>query len=180
MPIDTSELKQRIPGWGADLDRSKRPGIPREKNQESVASGQAPKPERQVSHLRILKSTEHKELTPVFGTSCPLKGLSGMIREYAYTWSEGRKRHWLLLLLADRVDVIESGLGSVLRGTAHNPFKEAGFATEIRNGGFKTRFGQNRSDLNRFAKEAALLLGVGAVVFMSLRKRSRRDDQKVA
>ncbi|MET8352074.1 MULTISPECIES: BBE domain-containing protein [unclassified Micromonospora] len=45
---------------------------------------------------------DRKFLTPVFGTSCPPKGLSGVIRRYSSRrYSEGRAAHWLLLLAAD-------------------------------------------------------------------------------
>jgi len=45
-----------------------------------------------------------KPMTPVFGTSCPLRGLSGIVRRWAYGFPEHRARHWLLLLFADRVE----------------------------------------------------------------------------
>jgi len=45
-----------------------------------------------------------KPMTPVFGTSSPLRGVSGMIRRWAYTFPEHRARRWLLLILADRVE----------------------------------------------------------------------------
>ena len=37
--------------------------------------------QQQVARVKIHKSIEHGKLTPVFGTSCPPKGLSGLIRE---------------------------------------------------------------------------------------------------
>jgi hypothetical protein len=43
-------------------------------------------PDRQAPRGFREKSTEHKFLTTVFGTAQPLKGLSGVIRRYAYTY----------------------------------------------------------------------------------------------
>jgi hypothetical protein len=46
--------------------------------------------------------------TPVFGTAQPVRGLSGALRTRAYAIPEHHARHWLLLMVADRVDVVES------------------------------------------------------------------------
>lgn len=55
------------------------------------------------------RSIEHGMLPPVFGTSQPLRGVSGAIRRLAYErFSEARAAHWLLLIAGDRVDAWES------------------------------------------------------------------------
>ena len=46
--------------------------------------------------------------TPVFGTAQPPRGLSGRLRRAAYGIPDHFARHWMLLILADRVDVLES------------------------------------------------------------------------
>ena len=46
--------------------------------------------------------------TPVFGTAQPPRGLCGALRRRAYAIPEHHARHWALLLLADRVDVVET------------------------------------------------------------------------
>jgi hypothetical protein len=43
----------------------------------------------------------------VFGTAQPARGVSGAIRRVAYRLPEHRAGRWALLLLADRVDVVE-------------------------------------------------------------------------
>ena len=48
--------------------------------------------------------------TPVFGTAQPVRGISGALRTRAYGIPEHRARHWLLLIVADRVDVVEAWL----------------------------------------------------------------------
>src|SRR4051794_2703634 len=74
------DLAAHIPGWGSDLDRSRRPGVPRDKAPEIGVESLYPPIPRQIPKARIHKSTEHGQLTPVFGTSCPPHGLSGRIR----------------------------------------------------------------------------------------------------
>lgn len=170
----TEELKQKIPGWGADLDLRNRPGVPREKTPPNGTGAHWDEPQQQIPNIKILVSNEHKGLTPVFGTSCPLKGVSGMIREFAFRFSEGQKSHWLLLLMADRVDVFEEAIKSVLELKAHNPFSEMGLASEFRRGGFFSRFGQHRTDVRRQKRELMVLLGLGAGAVLLNQAKKRK------
>ena len=103
-PPSREELRARIPGWGVDLDPADRPSHP--KLQYPADTGAHwDFPDRQPEKWPRERSIEHKFLTPVFGTAQPPKGLSGAIRKFSYaTYSEGRAAHWLLLMLADRVD----------------------------------------------------------------------------
>jgi hypothetical protein len=142
---DSDELRQTIPGWGVDLDPADRPSYPKEALQETGAHWDFP--ERQPERIPREKSTEHKFLTPVFGTAQPLRGVSGAIRRYAYTFSEGRTAHWLLLIAGDRVDVLESRVEALLQGRPDNPIGESGVLREFRNRAYRTRFGQHRADL---------------------------------
>ena len=162
--VNVDALKARIPGWGADLDPADRPGVPMERMPPGGTGAHWTFPERQVPRVRIHRSTEHTMLPPVFGTSCPPKGLSGFIRDRAYKLSEGRSSHWMLLLLADRVDVVESALSSLLRLRPHNPLAEMGMGAELRRGAFRSRFGQHRADVRRLGKEALLVAGLGAAI----------------
>src|SRR4051794_10745129 len=114
--LPSTQLRSTIVGWGADLDPKDRPAVPKERFNPGGTGAHWQFPERQIPHYRREKSTEHKSLTPVFGTSCPPRGLSGLIRRYAYTLSEGRAAHWTLLVFADRVDVIEGAIMGLLRG----------------------------------------------------------------
>jgi hypothetical protein len=58
-----SILKAKVPGWGADLDSKNRPGVPREKNSESVTDLRADREydlvPRQRSSVEVLVSSEH-------------------------------------------------------------------------------------------------------------------------
>jgi hypothetical protein len=100
--------RSQIPGWGADLDRSKRPAVPMERQPPRLDNVHWDIPEAQPQTVEVLHSIERPGITPVFGTACPPKGLSGKLRRAAFRHSEGRLRHWMTLLLADRVDVVES------------------------------------------------------------------------
>jgi hypothetical protein len=137
-----------------DLDPADRPSFPKEALQDTGAHWDFP--ERQQPRGPREKSTEHKFLTPVFGTAQPLRGLSGVIRRYAYTFSEGRTAHWLLLIAGDRVDVLESRITALLQGRPDNPVTETGVLREFKGNAYRTRFGQHRADLKHLPLDAVL------------------------
>jgi len=111
---DTTTAEQvhaDIPGWGADGDPRMRPGVPMLLKPEPRGGAHWDRPERQPPpDFPVLKRAELDELTPAFGTAAPPKGLSGVLRRVAYAIPENRVRHVMLLLVADRVDVLESRL----------------------------------------------------------------------
>jgi len=106
---------REIRGWGTDLDPARRPGHPHETPSE-VRTPRGRIPERQVPRTKVYVSIEHDGITPVFGTAAPPRLVSGLIRDWAFRYSEGRVSHWMLLLLADRVNVIEGNLEDLARG----------------------------------------------------------------
>jgi hypothetical protein len=144
----SDELRARIPGWGADLDPKDRPAVPQERFDPDLSGARWEFPERQPEKWPRERSIEHKFLTPVFGTSCPPRGLSGAIRKYAYRrYSEGRAAHWLLLIVADRVDAKENILRSFLTLRPDNPITETGVLSEFKRHGISSRIGRKRADL---------------------------------
>jgi hypothetical protein len=166
------ELRRTIPGWGVDLDRADRPAFPKEQFDPSSTGAHWEFPERQVERWPRERSVEHKFLTPVFGTSCPPRGLSGLIRRYAYRFSEGRTVHWTLLMLADRVDVAESRVLALGQGRPDNLITETGVLAEFKRHGIQSRVGRQRADLVHqpmsllgFAVPA--LLAAGAVYMLT-------------
>jgi hypothetical protein len=179
-------LERIIPDWGVDLDPANRPAIPKEHFDPQATGAHWDFPERQVPHYAREKSTEQKSLTPVFGTACPPKGLSGVIRRVAYRFSEGRLSHWLLLVFADRVDVAESTVGAILRGRPDNPITEIGLGAEIKRHGLRSRRGQHRTDLAQLPVDVlyfaargialgAVFAAVGGGLFLAGRRlRARR------
>ncbi|MDO3685002.1 hypothetical protein [Micromonospora sp. C28ISP2-4] len=175
----TDELRARIPGWGADLDPADRPAVPKERFAPEITGAHWEFPERQPEKWPRERSIEHKFLTPVFGTSCPPKGLSGVIRRYSYRrFSEGRAAHWLLLLAADRVDTAESRLGSLFSRHPDNPVTETGVLSEFSHHGLSSRLRGNRADkvhhpLDPIVVAAPWVLA-GGVAFLLVRRVARR------
>jgi hypothetical protein len=132
LPETAEQLRARIPGWGVDLDPADRPSHPKLQYQEDLSGAHWRFPERQPEKWPRERSIEHAFLTPVFGTGQPPKGLSGAIRKLSYRrFSEGRAAHWLLLVLADRVDAVESHLASFLTARPDNPVTETGVLAEL-------------------------------------------------
>jgi hypothetical protein len=164
------EVRNRIPGWGVDLDPRDRPGIPRERFAPDETGAHWTFPERQPERWPRERSVEHRFLTPVFGTACPPRGISGAMRKYAYRYSEARAAHWLILLAADRVDAFESAVGAALAGRPDNPISETGVLAEVKAHGVRSRVGQHRADLKHQPLDLVIvaapwvLAGFGAFV----------------
>jgi hypothetical protein len=170
----SDELRARIPGWGADLDPSNRPAVPRERFAPEVTGAHWEFPERQPEKWPRERSIEHQMLPPVFGTACPPKGLSGAIRKHAYRrYSEARAAHWLLLIAADRVDAWESHLRSFATLHPDNPVTETGVLAERRRHGLSSRVGRKRADLVHQALDPVVVAGpwvlAGAAVVAGVR-----------
>lgn len=88
--------------------------------------------DQQIARVHINRSLEKPHITSVFGTSNPPRGLSGLIRNYAYkNFSEAQLRHWLLLMLADRINVIEAFLADLIRGKIPNILREIGLRPHV-------------------------------------------------
>lgn len=143
---DRDELRNRIPGWGVDLDLADRPSVPRVRFDPAATGAHWEFPEQQPEKWPRERSIEHAMLTPVFGTSTPPRGVSGVVRKYAYRYSEGRAAHWLMLLAADRVDAFESHVASLLTLRPDNPITQTGVRSEFTHNGFKARTGTTRVD----------------------------------
>lgn len=172
----SDELQRTIPGWGVDRNPADRPSYPKEVIEPTGAHWEFP--DRQPELFPRERSTERKVLTPVFGTAQPLHGLSGVIRRYAYTFSESRAAHWLLLIVGDRVDVVESRVMAALSGKPDNVITESGVARELKDRGYRTRFGQHRADLKHLpldlAMWAAPYVAIAGGVYMTARAFGRR------
>jgi hypothetical protein len=157
----TREQLSHIQGWGADLDHKNRPGIPMERTPPRFIHAHEGKLPQQPETVEILTSTERPGITPIFGTKQPPKGLSGMMRRLAFRWAENDMRHWLILLAADRVNVVE-GIGEDLaNGKVPNVLAEMGI---------KAEWEHNKSGLVKKAVIAGAVLGT-AVYLMRRRDR---------
>ena len=173
------ELRARIPGWGADLDPNDRPAVPRERFDPSASGAHWDFPDRQPEKVPRERSIEHKFLTPVFGTSVPTKGLSGVMRRYAYRkYSEGQAAHWLILLGSDRVDAVESHIRSFASLRPDNPITETGILSELTRHGYSSRVGKKRADLKHQWMDPILVagpwIGAAAAVVLAVRAVARR------
>jgi hypothetical protein len=111
MKVDNDQ----VVGAGIDLPRSRRPGSPMESALRDAAGAQGNPIARQTVGGEILRRADLQELTPVFGTAQPPRGLSGILRRYAYKIPDHKPRHWAVLFLADRVDVYESAVGEAFQ-----------------------------------------------------------------
>jgi hypothetical protein len=99
------ERDQKIPGAGIDLEN--RPGDPMETEPRPAGNAHWSAPDKQRATVSVLKRAELDVLTPVFSNAMPPRGLSGMVRRLAYRIPEHRASHWAILLLGDRIDVLE-------------------------------------------------------------------------
>jgi hypothetical protein len=151
-----------IQGWGADLDHASRPAYPMERTPPRLEGVHGDRPEDQPVNIKVYHSTERPGITPIFGTSTPPRGLSGKIRDFAYKLSENDIRHWLLLLLADRINVVE-GIGQDLRrGHVPNIFAEMGGRAELK---------YNPAGL---ARKTAIAVAVVGISYYLIKRRGSR------
>jgi hypothetical protein len=137
-----------IPGWGrngADYER-----LNYEKHPQQAVT------------VEIFHSIERPGVTRVFGTSTPPIGLSGMIRRYAYKHSESTYAHWVPLVLADRIDVIQGIINDLKQGIVPNIFAEKGWQAEWK---------YNRQGLIK--KVATTMLVTTAIILWLSRKRKK-------
>jgi hypothetical protein len=151
-----------IQGWGADVDPQARPGYPMERTPPRFINVHWDDLEHQTPTVKVFHSNERPGLTPVFGTAQPPSGVSGMIRGAAFRWSENDLRHWLMLLFADRINVVEGLLEDLAHGHVPNVFKEMGGPAEWK---------YNRAGFYRKAAIAGAVVGV--LLYMNGRRKRR-------
>ena len=121
----------QIIGWGVDADPKNDPTYPmKHRNNGEHAGYSWERPTQQPITIEVLHSNERPNVTAVFGTSTPPSGLSGMIRRFAFTYSESSYGHWLPLMLADRVNMVEGVLDDFKHGHVPNIFGELGWKAE--------------------------------------------------
>jgi hypothetical protein len=125
--IDPTQVK----GWGVDADPENDPTYPMKIRNNSEHAGYSwQRPPQQPVEDEILHSNERPNLSATFGTAAPPSGLSGVIRRAAFQYSENSYGHWVPLMLADRVDMVEGVLNDLARGHVPNIFGEMGLKAE--------------------------------------------------
>jgi hypothetical protein len=127
----TAKDPSQIKGWGVDADPKNDPTYPMKNRNDGEHAGYSwERPPQQPITIEVLHSNERPDVTSVFGTSTPPSGLSGAIRRFAFGYSESSYGHWLPLMLADRVSVVEGVLGDLKHGHVPNVFAERGWKAE--------------------------------------------------
>ncbi|AKD54803.1 hypothetical protein [Spirosoma radiotolerans] len=120
-----------INGWGIDADPNNEPTYPmKHYTGDDHERLNWERPPLQPATVEVLHSNERPTLTAVFGTSSPPSGLSGALRRYAFTFSESEYGHWLPLLLADRINVVEGIVDDLKQGHIPNIFAEKGWKAD--------------------------------------------------
>ncbi|MEW6374049.1 MAG: hypothetical protein AB1584_24300 [Pseudomonadota bacterium] len=158
----TREQLSHIKGWGADLDRANRPAVPMERTPPRYTPADIPEPVPQAQKVEVLVSTERPGITQLFGTAQPPSGLSGMLRRAAFTMTENDLRRWLMLLFADRVNVVEGVIEDLAHGHVPNILGEMGI---------KSEWQHNKKGL---VKKVAITGAIGAAAWYLMKRRDER------
>ncbi|SFR81871.1 hypothetical protein [Sphingomonas jatrophae] len=158
-----------IPGWGVDADPENDPTYPMRHIEHQQDRGLTwERPTQQHPKVEILRSIEHNRLPAVVGTSTPPAGLSGMIRRVAFRRSESDWWHWLMLMGADRLNVVEGVVEDLAKGKVPNIPAELGW---------KSEWQHNQKGV---AKKAGIAVALGAGLFLWSRRSKQRRDEEVA
>jgi hypothetical protein len=159
----TAQDPSQVRGWGIDADPKNDPTYPIKRRNDGEHAGYSWKrPPQQPATIEVLHSNERPNITAVFGTSAPPSGLSGVIRRFAFGYSESSYGHWLPLMLADRVNMVEGLLDDLAHGHVPNIFAELGWKADWRH---------NRANLLLKVAAGALLISA-AVAYL----RGRGDS----
>jgi hypothetical protein len=127
----TEKDPSQIEGQGVDADPKNDPTYPMKHRNDGEHAGYSwERPPQQPIDVEILHSNERPNVSAVFGTSTPPSGLSGMIRRFAFNYSESSYGHWLPLMLADRVNEVEGVVEDLASGHVPNVFAERGWNAE--------------------------------------------------
>jgi len=106
--VSKSKNLKNVPFRGADRSPEARPGVPRESAPHPIGAAHWAYPEQQPLDRAVQIRLGIVCPTPVFSTALPPRGPSGALRRLAYRIPDHRIPHWILLLLADRIDMIQN------------------------------------------------------------------------
>ena len=153
----TGKDLSQIEGQGVDADPKNDPTYPMKHRTDGEHAGYAwERPQQQPITVEVLHSNERPDLTAVFGTSTPPSGPSGALRRLAFRYSESSYGHWLPLMLADRVGVVEGVVEDLRQGRLPNVLAERGW---------KAEWEHNRADLLRRVLLRAVIVS-GAIAYL--------------
>ncbi|MEJ2880494.1 hypothetical protein [Pedobacter sp. GR22-6] len=153
-----------IPGWGMDADPENEPNYPMKNytgdDHQRINYARA---DQQPIDMEVLMSNERPAMTRVYGTSVPPTGLSGMVRRYAFKHSEDRYRHWIPLILADRINVVEGLIEDIGQGHFPNIAAERGWKVEWKH------------NPKGMATKVIVAAGLGLLLYLSLRSKKKKS-----
>lgn len=153
-----------IKGWGIDADPNNNPTYPMKKRTDEEQEGYSwQRPPQQPVDVEVLHSVERPNITAVFGTSVPPSGLSGMIRRFAFKYSESSYGHWVPLMLADRINAVEGIIDDISHAHVPNIFAERGYSADWK---------YNRTEfILKTAAAAAISAGIVALLMPKKKKK---------
>lgn len=152
-----------IPGWGVDLDPADRPAVPKERMPARLPGLHWDEPEMQPRSVEVLLSTERfGKMTPLHGSTVPPSGASGALRRLGFKYSENDLRHWLILLAADRANMVEGLIDDLAHGHIPNLVDEMGLRSAW------------KYDRKRVVTKLVVTAGVLALVATALQRSRRR------
>lgn len=106
--VSRSREPKNVPFRGVDRSPEVRPGVPRESAPHPIGAAHWAFPEQQPLERAAQIRLGLARPTPVLSTALPPRGPSGALRRLAYRLPDHRVGRWILLLLADRIDVIQN------------------------------------------------------------------------
>jgi hypothetical protein len=125
-------MNDEIRSKAADLSPAERPGVPMEHAPHKLHPHAPEHYARMKPRQGVVHRKELQAMTPVFGTAQPLHGISGAVRRIAYGTRETKARHWMLLLMADRIDVLEHRVARLVKVVAVVPVGVAAVVLAMR------------------------------------------------
>ncbi len=151
------------PNHEAEVNTRDWPAYPMRKESGLEHQGMSwQRPPQQPETVEILHSNERPNLTAVFGTTSPPQGLSGVVRRFAFRYSENKQLHWVALILADRINMIEGVAGDLAKGHVPNIFAEMGLGADLK---------YNRKGL---ALKTGAVVVAGVAIYALLKRPKRR------
>ncbi len=175
--MKTAQDYPHIPGWGIDADPKNDPTYPMRDRSKDDHKGvsQADRPTLQTPDFEVLQSIERPSPSAVIGDSVEPTGLSGMIRRFAYQFSESVYPHWLPLILADKINVVEGIVDDLAHGHIPNIYAEKGYGASWKH--------DRQGQLVKLAVGVVAVAGVVALLASSgksEKKRKKKRDREMA
>jgi hypothetical protein len=159
---EMAEKRTQIKGWGIDADPKNDPTYPMKKRNNAEHAGYSwERPPQQPIEVEVFHSVERPNITAVFGTAAPPSGVSGAIRRAAFRKSENDYGHWVPLLMADRINMLEGMLEDLTHGRLPNLYEEKGLRADW------------HYDREMFLAKTVLGVGLAALAIMYLRQERR-------